>query len=103
MAYHQGGTMNETSSDLAMLDSGPASGVWSGQGPDYSVTFELFVFDENGNRAGILRVNASLHLEDDNQLSSRFIIDFIDPAGNERLNVGSGTFTGTRVRVMPIQ
>jgi hypothetical protein len=95
--------MNETNSNLATLNSGPASGVWSGQGPEYSVTFELFAFDENGNRAGILRVNASLHLENDNQLSARWVVDFIDPAGNERLNVGSGTFTGTRVRVKPIQ
>jgi hypothetical protein len=98
--FHDGGTFTETSDLLGQLLEGPAHGVYEGKKNDYTLTFELFVFD-GGQPAGRVRVRVSIKLIDDNNLTADAAVDFIEPDGNVIADIGSTPFTGTRVKVMP--
>ncbi len=98
--FHTEGTMTETSDLLAKLGEGPAHGVWTGKKRDYQITFELFVFDPEGNPAGRVRVRATIRLSDEDNFTADSAVDFIEPNGNVIPDIGSGPFTGTRLKVM---
>lgn len=100
--YNDDGTMTETSDLLAQLVEGPAHGVWSGKKSDYQVTFELFAF-ENQQPVGRIRVRVSIHLINDDNLTANAVVDFIDPDGTVIPNIGGSPFSGTRIKVLPVQ
>lgn len=100
--YTNDGTMTETSDLLGQLNEGPAHGVWSGKKNDYLVTFELFVFDENQQPAGRVRVRCAFHLSGEDQLTAQAFVDFIEPDGNVIPNIGATPFTGKRMKVQPV-
>lgn len=99
--FHADGTMTETSDLLAKLGEGPAHGAWTGKKRDYQITFELFVFDPDRNPAGRVRVRATVRLTDEDNFTADSAVDFIEPNGNVIPDIGSGPFTGTRLKVMP--
>lgn len=98
--YNDDGTMTETSSVLAQLTIGPAHGAWDGKKNDYTVTFELFVFNPLGESVGRLRVRAGIHLTGDDTLTAEGTLDLIQPDGTVIPNIGSTPFTGTRIKVV---
>jgi hypothetical protein len=100
--FNEDGTMTETSSLLGQLPEGPAHGVWDGKKSDYAVTFELFAFDPSGVSVGRIRVRASIHLINDDNLTADTAVDFIDPDGTITPNIGSGPFTGKRIQLVPV-
>lgn len=101
--YSDDGTMTETSDLLAQLSEGPAHGVFSGKKSDYLVTFQLFIFDENRQPAGRIRVRCAIHLNDDDHLTAQAAVDLILPDGTEINDIDSTPFTGTRIKVLPPQ
>lgn len=106
-AYHTfniDGTFTEVSDLLPALNETPAHGVWQGEKPDFQLTFELFVFDEQKTPAGIVRVRNAIRLADDNNsFTSRYEVDFIAPDGTVEAAIDTGTYTGTRVKVIPVR
>lgn len=100
--YNEDGTMTETSSLLAQLDIGSARGVWEGKKNDYDVTFELFVFDPEGEAVGRLRVRGKVHLHSDDSITADGVLDLIQPDGTVIPNIASTPFTGTRMKVVPV-
>jgi hypothetical protein len=104
-AYHTfggDGTFVETSSLLATLTEGPAHGVWSGKKRDYLLTFELFAFDPDHNPVGRIRVRCAIHIVNEDNLVAETKVDFIEPDGTVIPEIGSGPFTGKRVKVLPL-
>jgi hypothetical protein len=99
--FNDDGTFVETSSLLGQGAEGPAHGVWKRDGKDYALTFELFIFDENGQSVGRARVRCDIEVEG-NHLSARYAVDIIDPAGVETRDIDTGTFEGTRMKVQPL-
>jgi hypothetical protein len=100
--YSDDGTMTETSSLLAQLDIGSARGVWEGKKNDYDVTFELFAFDPAGEAIGRLRVRAKVRLDSDDTLTADGVGDLIQPGGTIIPNIASTPFTGSRMKVVPV-
>lgn len=100
--YNDDGTMTETSSLLAQLDIGSARGVWEGKKNDYDVTFELFVFDPGGEAIGRLRVRSKVRINNDDTLTADGVLDLILPDGTVIPNIASTPFTGTRMKVVPV-
>ena len=101
--FNADGTMTETSSLLGKSQEGPAHGVWRREGDQYLSTFYLFVFDENGDSAGMVRVRARIHLDGPDHLTAQTAVDFIEPDGTIIPDIDSGPFEGTRLKVEPIQ
>jgi hypothetical protein len=99
--YNDDGTMTETSSHLAQLNSGPAHGVWEGKKSDYNVTFELFAFNPSGETVGRIRVRSKIHVNNDDTLRADGVVDFIQPDGTVIPNIASTPFTGARMKVVP--
>ena len=100
--FHADGTFVETSSLLGGGEEGPAHGVWHRiNNNNYALTFYLFVFDENGDAAGMVRVRAAVHLIDNDRLSGDTAVDFIEPDGTIIPDIDGGPFMGTRLRVEP--
>jgi hypothetical protein len=102
-AFHQGGTFTEVSNLLPGLNETPAKGIWDVEGDRYLLTFELFVFDEQKQPAGIVRVRVSLKLVNANELQGDTVVDFIAPDGTVELAIDKGPFTGKRIKVMDIK
>jgi len=101
--FHADGTFTETSSLLGGGEEGPAHGVWQRiDRDDYALTFYLFVFDENGDAAGMVRVRVAIHLIDSDHLTGDTAVDFIEPDGTVIPDVDSGPFTGERLLVEPV-
>lgn len=101
--FHQGGTFTEVSDFLGELNDSPSKGVWAVEGDRYLLTFELFVFDEHKQPAGIIRVRCSIHLVKPDELAFDSVVDFIAPDGKVDLDIGGGPFTGKRIKVMDIK
>lgn len=101
--FNADGTMTETSSLLGKSEEGPGHGVWRRQGNKYLSTFYLFVFDENGDSAGMVRVRAQIQLDGPDHLMAQTAVDFIEPDGTIIPNIDSGPFEGTRLKVEPIE
>jgi hypothetical protein len=101
--FNEEGTMTETSSLLGHLAEGPAHGVWEGKDSNYKVTFEVFVFDENGDSVGRVRVRVAITLIGNDNLTANSAVDFIEPDGTVIPNIGSSPFTGTRMKVLNVQ
>lgn len=99
--FHADGTFTETSDLLATLTEGPAHGVWDYDGVKYNLTFQLFVFDENRNPAGIVRVRCAIKLVNPDELVADSAVDFIDPDGNVIADIDSSPFTGKRIKIVP--
>ena len=99
--FGEDGTFVETSDLLATLTEGPAHGVWEFKSGRFNLTFELFVFDENRQPVGKVRVKCSIQLVSDDQLTGEGSVDFIEPDGNVISDIDSTPFTGTRVRIVP--
>jgi hypothetical protein len=101
--YHADGTLTETSSELGLLQEGPAHGVWSGQGDDYNITFYLFTFaEETGVYTDMVRVRAKLHLDSPDHLTAQTQVDLIAPDGSVTPNVDMRPFEATRLTVEPL-
>ncbi len=96
------GTFVETSSLLGTLPEGPAHGVWTGKKRDYQLTFELFAFDPDGNAVGRIRVRCAIRILSEDNLVGDTKVDFIEPDGTVIPEIGSGPFTGKRVKVLPL-
>lgn len=103
--YNADGTMTETSSLLGQLPEGPAHGVWARaeKKGTYNVTFELFAFDETGQAVGRIRVRVLLRVIGKDNLTADTAVDFIEPGGNVISDIGGGPFSGTRVKLLPVQ
>jgi hypothetical protein len=101
--FHQGGTFTEVSNLLPGLSETPAKGIWDIEGDRYLLTFELFVFDEQKQPAGIVRVRVSIKLVNANELVGDTVVDFIAPDGTVELGIDKGPFTGKRIKVMDIK
>lgn len=101
--FHLAGTMNETSSILASLAEGPGHGVWSRDGDNYNVTFELFFFNEDHTEGGIIRVRETLKLKDADTMNGFAVVDILLPDGTVIENVDGAPVTATRVRVAPVR
>lgn len=102
--FHSGGTFTETSDILATLAEGPAHGVWSGEGPEFLLTFELFVFNPDHTPAGMVRVRCEIVVfAGSDKLTGKAAVDFIAPDGTEEKNIDTGTFNGTRVKTLPLK
>jgi hypothetical protein len=99
--YNADGTMTETSSLLPQLSVSPAHGVWEGKKNDYTVTFEMFAFDQTGETVGRLRVRGRVRVNNDDTLTGDGLLDFILPDGSVIPNIASTPFTGTRRKVVP--
>jgi len=97
--YGEDGTMTETSSLLGQLAEGPAHGVWEGKKNDYAVTFELFAFDPAGQTVGRIRVRARVRIVNDDNLTADTAVDFIELDGTVVPDIGSGPFSGKRVKI----
>jgi hypothetical protein len=100
--FNEDGTFVETSSLLATLSEGPAHGVWSGKKRDFQLTFELFAFDPDHNPVGRIRVRCAIRIINDDNLTADTRVDFINPDGSVIPEIGSGPFTGKRVKVLPL-
>lgn len=98
--FHAGGTLTETSSLLAKGEEGPAHGVWNGRGRDYTSTFQLFVFDPDGNAVGKVQVRNSIHLDSADHFTAVYAVDFLAPDGSIESNIDTGTYEGTRIAVV---
>jgi hypothetical protein len=94
--FNFGGTLVEQSSTPQIFESG-GHGSWVYRGRDTVLTFEEFLFDEDGNPIGRTRVRGSGRVDDQGQLTSTGAIDFIDTDGTVYCNVNSFTATGTRI------
>jgi hypothetical protein len=102
--FNADGLFTETSDLLATATEGPAHGVWTGEKPEFSLTFELFTFNPDRTPAGIIRVRNSIRLsQDDQQLTARYAVDFIAPDGTVEATIDTGTYSGTRIRGLPVQ
>jgi hypothetical protein len=101
--FNADGTMTETSSLLGLGEEGPAHGVWSGQRNEYQASFELFVFDENGEYAGKVRVRCQIHLDSADHLTAQTAVDFIEPDGTIIPDIDGGPFEGVRMQVVPVK
>jgi hypothetical protein len=99
--FNAGGTFVETSSNHAALAEGPAHGAWTVDHGRINLTFELFVFD-GVKSVGVVRVRCVINLLAADTLEGRYVVDFIDPSGDVAEGIDSGTFTGTRVQVLPL-
>lgn len=98
--FNVDGTFTETSSLLSTLTEGPSHGVWEYRRRGLVLTFEVFEFDpETGEHIGRVRVRNFIQLTDGNNFNSMFAVDFIELDGTVVENIGSGTFTGTRMQV----
>lgn len=93
------GTFVETSNLLGALAEGPAHGAWSADGSDYLLTFQVFVFDEDGAPAGRVRVRNRLHVISNKTFESDSTVDVILPDGSEIPNVGGGPYECERLRI----
>jgi hypothetical protein len=101
--FHSDGTFTETSDLLGFLNEGPAHGVWNGDGPHFLLTFELFVFNPDHTPAGMVRVRCAIvAVPGSNQFTAQYKVDFIAPDGTVESGIDTGTFTGTRVKVLPL-
>lgn len=98
-SFHAGGTLTETSSLLVKGEEGPAHGVWNGRGRNYITAFQLFVFDENGDAAGMVQVRSALYLDSSDHFTATYAVDFIAPDGSVESGIDSGSYEGTRVIV----
>jgi hypothetical protein len=99
--FNDNGTFTETSDLLGTLVEGPSHGAWTGKKNDYRLTFQLFGFDENGLPTVRIRVRCTIRIVNDNTLTATATVDIIEPDGNIIPAVGTGTFSGTRVTVVP--
>jgi hypothetical protein len=99
--FHLGGTFFEVTDLIGKLNEGPSQGVWDWDGAKYNVTFELFVFDEKKDPAGVVRVRLALHLVNHHEIQGEATVDFIDPDGNLFTDIDGATFTGKRMQIIP--
>lgn len=97
--FHAFGSMSETSDLLANLGEGPGHGAWYRNGDEYSVTFELFIFNPDRTPAGRIRVRETLKITGKDTLEGFSVADLILPDGTVIENIDSGPMTGARVRV----
>jgi hypothetical protein len=102
--FNADGTFVETSSLLATLTEGPAHGVWEGEKPYFSLTFQLFVFDDKQQPAGMVRVRNTIIVTDqeNTRFTARYAVDFIAPDGTVEMNIDTGTYEGRRIKVLPV-
>lgn len=78
--------------------------MWSGEGPEFLLTFELFVFNPDHTPAGKVRVRCAIVVfTGSDKLTAQVAVDFIAPDGTEEKNIDTGTFTGTRIKTLPLQ
>jgi len=101
-AYHtfgSDGTFTEVSDLFAKLAETPAHGTWDLDGGGYSLTFELFAFDEHGAPVGRIRVRCFIQVLKPDKLIGDAIVDFIEPDGTEILDIDRSPFTGDRLRL----
>jgi hypothetical protein len=78
MNYNSGGTMSETPS-VPTLGESIASGIWTRSGRQYSAVFQLFIFDEDQEYAGMVRVRTTLILASEDRITAKFYVDLIHP------------------------
>jgi len=98
-SYHLGGTISENSSLLPTLTEGPAQGVWARSGSQYKTVFQLFVFDENREYAGMVRVRGTLSLSGEDRITGKFAVDFLAPDGTVEADIDLSDAVGVRVKL----
>jgi hypothetical protein len=98
-SYHLGGTISENSSLLPTLTEGPAQGVWARSGSQYKTVFQLFVFDENREYAGMVRVRGTLTVATEDKITGRFAVDFIAPDGSVEQDIDVSDAVGVRLKL----
>ena len=103
--FHADGTFTETSSLLGGKEEGPAQGVWTQEGDNYKLLFQLFAFDkETGQSTGMIQVTLNIQLAGpDNWTAQTGSVHFIAPDGTmELLDDGgsdSPTIEATRLKI----
>ena len=93
------GTFVETSSLLGKLAEGPAHGVWEHRRGGFVLTFEVFVFDGDGNEAGRVRVRNAIRLIGDDHFTADSVVDFIELDGTVIEGIATATYTATRMQL----
>lgn len=100
--FQLGGTVNETSDLLSQGGEGPGQGAWQRTDDGYAATFELFIFNPDGSKAGRIRVRETITLTDENHFTGFSVADIILPDGEVIENIDNGPITGTRVSVREV-
>jgi hypothetical protein len=101
---HGGGMVTSSSIDLSPRSlSTPGYGTWARTAPRaFAFTFDAFVFDAQGNPAGVVKARATAKLDEGgNAWSGGFKFDVIAPNGAIVFS-GGGTHDATRIRVEPL-
>jgi len=97
--YHGDNTITENSSLLPTLTEGPAQGIWKRDGGLYRTVFQLFVFDDKKQYAGMVRVRGNLTFIIADRMMGTFIVDFIAPDGTVELSIDSADAVGVRLKL----
>ena len=98
MNYNSGGTMSETPS-VPTLGESIGQGIWSRSGHQYSAVFQLFIFDEDHEYAGMVRVRVSLILASEDRITAKFYVDLIHPDGFVEADVDYQEGVASRLRL----
>ena len=98
MSYHSGGTISETPSVPTLAES-HAQGIWERSGTQYRVVFQLFIFDEHQEYAGMVRVRATLIMASEDRITGKFAVDLIHPDGFVEADVDYAEGAASRLRL----
>jgi hypothetical protein len=94
--------VSETSDLLSQGGEGPGQGAWQRTDDGFAATFELFIFNPDGSKAGRIRVRESIQLTDEDHFTGFSVADIILPDGEVIENIDNGPITGTRVSVREV-
>ena len=98
MNYNSGGTMSEATSGPTVAES-LGQGIWARFARQYSAVFQLFIFDEHQEYAGMVRVRVSLILATDDRITAKFYVDLIHPDGFVEADVDYQEGAAIRLRL----
>ncbi len=98
MSYHAGGTISETPSVPTLAES-HAQGIWTRSGSQYRAVFQLFIFDENQEYAGMVRGRATLIMAGEDRINAKFAVDLIHPDGVVEADVDYQEGSASRLRL----
>jgi len=97
--YHGDGTISENSSLLPQLNENPAQGIWRRDGTQYKTVFQLFVYDDKKEYAGMVRVRGTVTFITADRIQGNFVVDFLSPDGAVDLNIDSADAVGVRLKL----
>ncbi len=99
--YFADGTMMETTSEWGKGIEGPGLGAWERTGAGFAAMFELFLFSDCGDYAGMARVRSTIEVAGPDRLTGQAVVDLIGLDGGIQPGVVVSLFEGTRIKVLP--